>query len=100
MISKGLGALRPRFAKKKLMGEENSTPRHPPTTHLWQAGDGGLPRRELRVMGWNVNGVRSVLRKNELRPLLAKWRPDWLCLNETKIDLETYGRELRGLHFG
>lgn len=37
----------------------------------------------MKIISWNVNGLRSVLRKNFL-DYLAKEEPDILCLQETK----------------
>ena len=37
----------------------------------------------MKIISWNVNGLRSVLRKNFL-DFLAKEKPDILCLQETK----------------
>jgi exodeoxyribonuclease III len=37
----------------------------------------------VKIISWNVNGIRSVLRKNFL-DYLAKEAPDILCLQETK----------------
>jgi len=40
----------------------------------------------LRIVSWNVNGLRAVLRKGMLEPFLGTCAPDILCLQETKID--------------
>lgn len=37
----------------------------------------------MKIISWNVNGLRSVLRKNFL-DYLASEKPDMLCLQETK----------------
>jgi exodeoxyribonuclease-3 len=37
----------------------------------------------VKIISWNVNGLRSVMRKNFL-DYLAKEEPDVLCLQETK----------------
>jgi exodeoxyribonuclease-3 len=39
----------------------------------------------MRLVSWNVNGLRAVLRKNFLA-FLASERPDVLCLQETKCE--------------
>ena len=50
-----------------------------------------LPERipHLRVLSWNVNGIRAVLRKEEGRAALSRVieteRPHVLCIQETKI---------------
>ena len=37
----------------------------------------------MKLISWNVNGLRAVLRKNFLEYLEAE-NPDLLCLQETK----------------
>jgi exodeoxyribonuclease-3 len=51
----------------------------------------------LKIYSWNVNGIRAVIRKGALQELVAKHKPDILCLQETKahqgqaeIDFEGY----------
>ena len=39
--------------------------------------------RAVKLISWNVNGLRAVLKKNFLEFLEAE-RPDVLCLQETK----------------
>ena len=41
----------------------------------------------MKIVSWNVNGLRSVLRKNFLE-FLAQEQPDILCLQETKASAE------------
>jgi exodeoxyribonuclease-3 len=38
----------------------------------------------LRLYSWNVNGIRAVIKKNALEPVLTKEQPDILCLQEVK----------------
>jgi len=38
----------------------------------------------MKLYSWNVNGIRSVLRKDALAPFLRAEDPDVLCLQETK----------------
>jgi exodeoxyribonuclease-3 len=51
----------------------------------------------MRIISWNVNGIRAVLKKDEFLPFIEKYNPDILCLQETKaqqgqaeIDLPQY----------
>lgn len=51
----------------------------------------------LKIFSWNVNGIRAVLRKDAFMPFIEEYRPDILCLQETKakpgqaeIDLPEY----------
>jgi len=52
---------------------------------------------KVKIISWNVNGIRAVLRKDALLPFLENNQPDILCLQETKakrgqveIDLPDY----------
>ena len=51
----------------------------------------------MKLVSWNVNGIRAVLRKDEFLPMVKKLKPDILCLQETKaqqgqaeVDLPDY----------
>jgi exodeoxyribonuclease-3 len=51
----------------------------------------------IRIISWNVNGIRAVHKKNLFVPFIEKHSPDILCLQETKasqgqaeIDLPDY----------
>jgi exodeoxyribonuclease-3 len=38
----------------------------------------------IKLFSWNVNGIRAVMRKNELLPFIEKEQPDAICLQELK----------------
>ncbi len=38
----------------------------------------------MKIYSWNVNGIRSVIRKDLFAPFIEKEKPDILCLQETK----------------
>lgn len=40
--------------------------------------------RLMRIVSWNVNGIRAVHKKGLFMPFLKKLKPDILCLQETK----------------
>jgi exodeoxyribonuclease-3 len=40
----------------------------------------------MRIMSWNVNGIRAVHKKDLFIPFLKKYKPDILCLQETKAE--------------
>lgn len=40
----------------------------------------------MRIISWNVNGIRAVHKKGLLLPFLKKYDPDILCLQETKAE--------------
>lgn len=51
----------------------------------------------MRIYSWNVNGLRSVIRKSALQEFIDAEHPDILCLQETKakpgqavVDLPDY----------
>jgi len=51
----------------------------------------------MKIISWNVNGIRAVLKKGLFMPFVEKYQPDILCLQETKalrgqveIDLKGY----------
>ena len=51
----------------------------------------------MQLISWNVNGIRAVHRKGLFMPFIEKYKPDILCLQETKalqtehqIDLPEY----------
>lgn len=51
----------------------------------------------MKLISWNVNGIRAVIRKEQFNPFIKKHDPDVLCLQETKaqqgqgeIDLPQY----------
>jgi exodeoxyribonuclease-3 len=51
----------------------------------------------MKLVSWNVNGIRAVHKKGQFLPLIEKLQPDLLCLQETKaekgqaeIDLKDY----------
>lgn len=40
----------------------------------------------MRIISWNVNGIRAVHKKGLLVPFIKKYQPDILCLQETKAE--------------
>ena len=48
----------------------------------------------VRLISWNVNGIRAVSRKGALDWFLDE-RPDILCIQETKARREQVPQELR-----
>lgn len=53
--------------------------------------------KPLRLISWNVNGIRAVLKKGDFRAFIETYEPDVLCLQETKakqgqaeVDLPDY----------
>jgi len=48
----------------------------------------------MRILSWNVNGIRAVHRKGIFLPWIKKEKPDILCLQETKAHVEQLPEEL------
>jgi exodeoxyribonuclease-3 len=42
----------------------------------------------MKIISWNVNGIRALVRKALLEPFLTAHTPDVLCLQETKVHPE------------
>lgn len=47
----------------------------------------------MKILSWNVNGIRAVVKKGFL-DFLKKEKPDFLCLQEIKIDKESKAKEV------
>ncbi len=40
----------------------------------------------MKIISWNVNGIRAVIKKGLFAPFIEKYQPDVLCLQETKAE--------------
>jgi exodeoxyribonuclease-3 len=40
----------------------------------------------MKIISWNVNGIRAVHKKDLFLPFIEKYKPDILCLQETKAE--------------
>lgn len=40
----------------------------------------------MKLISWNVNGIRSIHRKDALAPFINEMKPDIVCLQETKAE--------------
>jgi len=56
-----------------------------------------MSKQSLKIISWNVNGLRAVIRKDAFIPFVKNYQPDILCLQETKaqqgqteVDLPEY----------
>ena len=45
----------------------------------------------LKTLSWNVRGLNVVEKRLQIRNLLRTWRPDIVCLQETKLKRITRG---------
>ena len=42
----------------------------------------------IKIISWNVNGIRAVHKKGLFVPFVKKYKPDIICLQETKAQKE------------
>ena len=61
--------------------------KNPNTDHLSAPTEGYNPP-VMKIISWNVNGVRAALKKPDLVQLIESEAPDVLCLQETKARQE------------
>lgn len=56
----------------------------------------------MKIISWNVNGLRAVHRKGLLLPFIKKEKPDILCLQETKAEEVQLPEEIKNIpgYFG
>jgi exodeoxyribonuclease-3 len=52
----------------------------------------------MKIYSWNVNGIRAVLKRGQLLPLLEIHQPDILCLQETKAERDQLEIDLPQYH--
>ncbi len=50
----------------------------------------------MKLLSWNVNGLRSVIKKDYVKPFLRE-KPDIFCLQETKAQPEQLPEDVRNL---
>ena len=39
----------------------------------------------MKIISWNVNGLRAVHKKGLFLPMIEKYQPDIICLQEIKL---------------
>ena len=62
-------------------------PPHPATTiEKSMLSDGKLPKKDITIASWNVNGIRAFIKKPFFKQYMKESNPDIICLNETKIN--------------
>ncbi len=49
----------------------------------------------MKIICWNTNGLRATVKQGFFTPLFQKYKPDILCLQETKAELEQLPEEAR-----
>ena len=52
--------------------------------------DGSFDKsQKLKIVNWNINGLRSVVKKGFMKEMMDDMEPDIICLTETKTDEKT-----------
>jgi len=51
----------------------------------------------MKLLSWNVNGIRAVHKKNAILPLLNKEKPDIFCIQEIKAEQSQIPDELKNI---
>ncbi len=62
---------------------------------VWRVAPTHSPRVRMKVISWNVNGIRAALKKGFLE-FVKKTKPDILCLQETKAEPSQVDLDLPG----
>jgi exodeoxyribonuclease III len=50
---------------------------------------------DMKIISWNTNGLRATYKQGFFEPLFDKYKPDILCLQEVKSELEQLPNELQ-----
>src|SRR3989344_1783854 len=45
-----------------------------------------IPANKMKIISWNINGIRAVHKKGLLTPFVEKYNPDIMCFQETKAE--------------
>ncbi len=49
----------------------------------------------MKIISWNTNGLRATIKQGYFEPIFEKYKPDILCLQETKADVDQIAEEFR-----
>jgi exodeoxyribonuclease-3 len=52
----------------------------------------------ITLFSWNVNGIRAVINKGEFQKFMTKYKPDIVCLQETKAQRDQVEIDLPGYY--
>ncbi|MFA7192203.1 MAG: exodeoxyribonuclease III [Candidatus Paceibacterota bacterium] len=53
----------------------------------------------MKIISWNTNGLRATIKQGNFDPLFNKYKPDIVCLQETKAEKEQLPNEVQN-YFG
>jgi hypothetical protein len=65
---------------KQFSGKPSENLKVKTSVDKWKYGSGSTPDK-LFISSWNVNGIRSVVNKEDLQNYLKKASPDIICFN-------------------
>ena len=51
----------------------------------------------MKIISWNTNGLRATVKQGYFDPLFRDYKPDIVCLQETKAEPEQLPEEVRDL---
>ena len=51
----------------------------------------------MKIISWNTNGLRATAKQGNFTPLFKQYKPDILCLQETKVEPEQLPEEVRNV---
>jgi len=51
----------------------------------------------MKIISWNTNGLRATARQGYLNPLFKKYKPDILCLQETKCEPNQLSEKVKNI---
>src|SRR5690348_16903659 len=51
----------------------------------------------MRIITWNTNGLRATVKAGMLEPIFKGLKPDMLCLQETKAEIEQLTDEIKNI---
>jgi len=49
----------------------------------------------MKIISWNTNGLRATVKQGNFDPLFSKYKPDIVCLQETKAEAEQLPEDVR-----
>lgn len=50
-----------------------------------------------KIISWNTNGLRATAKQGHFTPLFKKYKPDILCLQETKVESDQLSEDVRNV---
>lgn len=49
----------------------------------------------MKIISWNTNGLRATVKQGYFDPLFSQYKPDIVCLQETKVEADQLPEEIR-----